>query len=476
MKYFKVFILFLIPCFLVAQDEQWSLQQCIEYAQDNNLAVQQTELNVQNSEITLHQSKMARYPNLNASTSLGLNSGRFFDPVSNAPATQTSQFNSLGLNTGMILYQGGRIKNSIKQSKINLEAAELDVEQSVQDMALQVSQAYLQVLLAKEQLESARANYEQVQKQLDQTLKMINAGMLPANNKLDLEAQQARSEQAVVAAENLLDISLITLKQSMSYDLSKDLNIETPEVEWEETDLSSISVQEIYQSSLNNQPNIQAGLLREESAEIGVDLAKAGKLPTITLFGGVNTSYSSLAQTIDGFTTQTFSQPFDLEIPGQPTLSGSFNTSSDVPTFKKQPYFDQISNNLGQNVGVSVNIPIWNNHTNKSNIERAQIQKESIRIQNELLRQRLMIDIQNAYANALAAQKTYQAALKSNNSLKTSLENTQKRYNLGSANAFELNTATNNVVLAESELIRAKYDYIFRLKILDFYQGKPIKL
>lgn len=478
----NIFLLFLslalFPTIQHAQ-ETWPLEKCIQYAQNKSLTIKQSQLAVSTNKITLEQNKMSRYPTVNGSANLGLNSGRTVDYSTNEISTRTSISNSFGVNSGVALYQGGRIKNSIKQSKIDIEASELDVEQASRDIALQVAQNYLQVLLADEQLQAAKSQLKQTEDQLVQTNKLIRAGTLPANNRLDIEAQIARNEQAVIAAENAVALGYLSLKQVMTLDMDKDIKVFTPSLDVDESSLASINLKSIYSQAVNTQPNVKAGELRVKSADVAELIAGASKKPTISISGGINSGYSSLDKKQVGTEDPILAaQPFIANIPSLSTtpITGEFLSTVAFPILGNRPYFEQLNNNLGQNLGVSLNYPIWDNKVAKNNKERARLNKESIQIQNQLLKQRLRVDIQNAYTNALASKKTYEAAERSLVAQKASYDNTKRRYDLGSANAFELSTARNTRALAETELIRSKYDYIFRLKILDFYSGKPIKL
>lgn len=466
--------LLVFPTMQYAQDT-WSLEKCIKQAQNKSLAVKQTQIAVESGKVTLEQNKMSRYPTVNGSMGLNVNSGRTVDFATNNISTQTSISNNFGINSSVLLYQGGRIKNSIKQSEIDIEASELDVQQTSRDIALQVAQIYLQVLLAEEQLQTSKAQLKQTQDQLVQTNKLIRVGTLPANNRLDIEAQIARNEQAVIASENAVALGYLSLKQIMVLDMTKEIKVFAPTLEVDESSLTGIDIKNIYSQALNSQPNIRAGDLRIKSADLSEEIALAGKKPIISASAGINTGYSSLAQEVKDVSLTTETQTINGEINGLP-ISGVLDVPTAIPNFGKQPYFDQINNNLGENIGVSLSYPIWDNKSAKLNAERAKLNKENLEIQNQLLKQNLMVDIQNAYTNALAAQKSFEAAERSLVSQKASYENTKKRYDLGSANAFELSTARNTLALAETELIRSKYDYIFRLKILDFYTGKPIKL
>ncbi len=471
-----LFCSFLLPTLQNAQ-EVWSLEQCINEAQSKSINVQQSRLSIQSAEINLEQDKMSRYPNLNASSTLNLSSGRFIDPTSNEFQTTTSFLNSWNLNSNVLLYSGGRVKNSIKKDKMDIEAARLNTAQAEQDIALQVAQSYLNVLLADEQLKSSQQRLEMSNLQLEQTLKLINAGALPKNNRLDLDAQISREQQTVVVAQNAYDIALMTLKQIMFIDLDEDISIEKPEeLTVPDVNLDAMILNDLYQTSYNTQPRIKAGAIEMESAQLSEEIAGSTKLPTISAFAGVSTNYSNRAKIFE-----EDPNPELVEIPFVGVLNGVETTGTTYAasfgyTEKNYPYHNQLWDNLGQNIGLSISYPIWDNKLTKSNIERAKIQTESIRLRNEITQQNLKVEIQNAMANAKASKKSYESALATVSSLEAAYENTQKRYKVGSSNSFELTTAKNNLAMAEVEVIRSKYDYLFRLKILDFYQGKDIKL
>ncbi len=476
--FFLSMVSFLIPFSLKSQ-ESWSLENCIREAQQKSITVQQSRINIENAKISLAQDKMSRYPNLNSGTNLSLSSGRFIDPTTNSFETASSFINSWNINSGVQLYTGGRVKNTIKKDKLDIKAAELNAQQSEQDIALQVAQAYLSVLLSEEQLTSARQRMELSQAQIKQTDKLIKAGLLPKNNRLDLDAQVAREQQTIIAAQNAVDLSLLSLKQIMFMELSKEIIVEKPgQVDVPNVNLDAISIDEMYQTSYNTQPGISAGQYELNSAEMSEKIAASTKMPTISAFGGINTNYSNRSKIFDQQQVVTITElPVTGELNGVPT-TGYINTPSvgfEV-TEKNYPYFSQIWDNLSQNIGISISYPLWDNRLTKSNIERARLQTESVRMRNEITQQNLRVEIQNALATAKAAQKTYESALSSVTSLKASYENTKKKFDVGTANSFELTTAKNNLALAETEVIRSKYDFLFRLKILDFYQGKAIKL
>ena len=475
---FTVLILLGFSSFSFAQDGQWSLERCIKYAQQNNLSIQQSSLSVQQSELTLKGNKREYYPNLSGSVSYGFNSGRSIDPTTNDFVQNSIHTNGVSLNTGAIIYSGGRIPNIIKQSEYNLQASKLDVDNFKNNISLQVARAYLQVLLAEEQLGNSRVNIKQLEDQLAQTNKLIKAGTLPANNSLDIEAQIATSEQTLVGNQNNVDIAYLNIKQLLQLEPNAPFVIEKPTIELPAGDqLNAVALEGVYNVALQNQPNIAAGELRTKSAEKGVEIAKSALLPTLSVGGGLSTNYSSIGRDITNpdisLTDETTF--YDGFVDGQASQIGLTTQRADV-TFPNANYFQQFGGNLSVFVGLTLNVPIYNRGLTKISIEQSQLGVLNQQFNNRILKQNLKTDIQRAIADAKAAYKQLQASEKSVNAQEAAFQNTERRFKAGSANSFEYNTARNNVESAKTLYIIAKYDYIFKLKIIDFYQGKSIQL
>ncbi len=466
-----LFFLILSSSLTLFSQEKWSLEKCIRYAQENSLTVKQNLITISNAELTLQQNKYLRHPIANANASYGVNLGRSIDPTSNSFETSTSQYNRFGVDGSYVIYDGKRTKNSITQSEYNLEAAKLDNQQALEDIALLVAQNYLNILFSEEQLNVAKRRISQSKDQLSQTDKLINAGSLPRANRYDILAQIALDEQNMVAALNSVELSYLTLKQTLLLEPDYDLVIERPNIEIPSDDLDALILNEIYKNSIARQPSLKAGLLREKSATLGIDIAKAGKLPRLSAFANLGTNYSSLARVIDGFDVAL--RTTDVIFMGNPV---TFQSEIDVPVYKNNPYFNQLNENLGGTIGLSFSMPLYDQRQTQINMERAKLNITTAQLQNKQIEQQLKSDINNAVANAKAAKLQLQAAQKSLEAAQISYQNIEKRYKLGAINTLEYTTAQNNVSNAESEVIRSKYDYIFKLKIVDFYQGKPIQL
>lgn len=450
------------------------LRQCISFAQENSLTVKQGQLSMQTTAVTLAQSKANRLPNAVASINNSLNSGRSIDLTTYQFLQKVNFLNSLSVGGNVVLYNGGRLNNTIKQNEFSLAANQADINQTLNDLALSVSQAYLSVLVAEETMSTLLDQAKITDDQMKRTLRLIEAGNLPANATLDIEAQQARNEQNMVTGQNNVDLAYLTLKQAMNMDLNANIKISVP-ANLAIPEISGFATPEsIFMTAEQNQHNIKAGLLREEAAKVGVKVAKASRLPTISGSYQLVSNYSALAQQANGVTVREQAL-YNVDIPGIGTYP-SITFSQPAATYGPYSYGSQIKDNFNQQIGINISVPIYDRRQARSDRERAEISVKSAELATQQTRINLKADITRALASAKAALKRYQATRKSVEAQELSFANVQKRYAAGTGNSFEVNTAQNNLAVSKSDLIQAKYDYIFRLKILDFYQGKTISL
>lgn len=475
---FTIIVLFVLNTHVFGQKANWSLERCIRHAQENNLTIQQSNLAVKQSELALDFSKREYYPSFNGSLSYGFNVGRSIDPTTNDFVNNAIHTNGISVNGGVMVYSGGRIPTTIEQNKLNIQAARKDLEQAKNDIGLQIAQAYLQILLAEEQLANTQVNKKQLEDQLAQTDKLIKVGSLPANNRLDILAQIATTEQSLVANQNNVDISYLNLKLLLQLEPSTPFKVEKPQIDLPSAnELDALSLDGLYAISEQNQPNIAAGELRKQSAEKGVEIAESALYPTITVGGGLNTNYSNIGRDFANPVVTPRIDTINTEViaNGISTNVGIVNQSFNVE-FPNLGYLGQLNQNFSGFLGLTANIPIYNKGQTKISIEQAKLNVIATQYQNRILRQNLKSSIQMAMADAKAAAKQLDAAQKSIDAQEAAFQNTEKRFQLGAANAFEYNTARNNLESSRTMYVLAKYDYIFKLKILDFYQGKPIQL
>lgn len=474
LKTWSLLLLLVLPAAGTVAQETWSLERCVLHAQDNNLLMKQAQTTVRTAQLSKQAAQAARLPSINGQVNAGEQYGRTIDPTTNQFVTTGIGFNSMSLNAGMTVFSGGQILHSIKQSKYELGAAQADAEQTANNLGLQVAQAYLNVLLAEEQLESARRRVEQSKLQQQNTQKLIDAGSLPAADRFNLLAQVARDEQSAITAENSVELAYLALKQLLQLEPNFDLRIERPEIRIP-TPQEEYSLMPVYNTALTTQPAVRAAAFRLKSADEGISIAKAAYWPTMTVFANLSSNYSTQFLDFENprFIERRLSPAQTVVINGQEI---SIQTYFDVNEYPRLDYWKQLDRNFGQGIGVSLNIPIYNNGRTQLSVERARLNRVTQELQDNQTRQQLKNDIQTAIANVRAARKQLDAAQRTLEATQTAFTNTEKRHQLGAVNTLEFTNARLNLDIAENSLIVARYDYLFKLKILDFYLGKPLKL
>ena len=472
----------LLSAFGYGQENVWTLQQCIDYAMENNLSLMRSQLNVLGAEINYDQARYNRLPNLNGNISYGYNWGRTIDPTTNLFIdNQRLASSNASLNSSVTLFNGLNITNTIKQNELALRSSEYSYADAKNDVMVLVATNYINVLFARELYENAVKQLECTSQQVMLTEKRVNAGALPQANLLDLKAQQATNDLNRVNRENDYNNARIQLKQVLQLPPEQQIQIVLPQVEVEINPVIELSALEIYKIALGEQPDIKAAELNTESAQYGVKAAEGTLYPTLTLNAGLSTQYSSAADR----------ERFVLE-EGDPTVFPNADTVGivagtgeavvrdlQIPAGRFEsdyPFLDQYDEQLRKFVGFNLSIPIFNRFQARSNVQRAKITQSQADITKQEVRYQLWQTIEQAYNSALAAAKTFESAQRQVDAREESYRIINQRYELGAANFVDYQVAENDLFQAKSDLLRAKYDYIFRLKILDFYQGKPLEL
>jgi outer membrane protein len=454
----------------IKAQEIWTLERCVVQAQEMNRTVKQSQVAVKNAKLTNKQDQYAVYPSVSANSNLGANFGRSVNPATYTFENTTSTYNSWSLSGSAILYNGGRLKNQIKLSANDVKAAEADLEQTAQGIALQVAQAYLQILLNEEQLKNVQRRLQTTQEQLTQTDRRIKAGALAANSRLDIVAQAARDEQAIVTAQNNVELSYLTLKNLMEFPIEREMKIETPSVLLpSDINPDAFMFKAVYNQALGAQPQIRAGELRIRSAEIGVKIAEAGLLPSLFANANLSSNYSNKILDATKAVFRTVEAPTPVKIDGRPAVITFFDPKADVP---KKTYGSQLADNLGQGIGLQLQIPIFDGFQRRIAVDRQKLNVESQNIALDRNKQQLKADVQTAIANAKAAKKQFEAAQRTFEAF----DATEKRLATGGANGFEYTQARSNVDNAERDVTVAKFDYLFKVKIVEFYEGKKLTL
>ncbi len=456
--------------------KKWNLQECIDQAWEKNLTLQQSKLTVQDREVNLKQSKADLLPTLNAGGNYGFNWGRGIDPTTNLFINQRVAFTGYSASTGVTLFSGFQKQNTIKQGILDLNASKKDLDDARNDIALNVASLYLNVIFNKELLSNNRTQLASTQQQLERTKALVEAGSLPYSNLLNLQSQLATNEVNVVNAENNLNISLLNLKQALLIPASEPFDIVIPDLEVDPQAIAAINVEEIYKTSLAIQPDIKSADLNVESAAKGEAIAKGGLYPTVSIRGSLGSNYSDAVDRerdiVDGTVDQIVPIGF-VENTNEVVLS-EVTRPNVIGVDEGYSVSEQFSDNFNQQLSLQLSIPIFNGLTTRSNIQRSKIQKQRAEIDARQTRQTLRQVIEQAYYDAFAASKNYDASLKQVEALEESFRIASQQYNLGVINFVDYQIAENDLYQAKSDLVRNKYDFIFKTKILDFYQGKSL--
>jgi outer membrane protein len=436
-----IFFLGILP--VQAQTRQWTLEECIRHAVEHNISIKQLELQKINTEIDLNTSQMSRLPNLNASVGQNWNFGRT-QTQSGLYENQSQSNTNLSLSSSIPLFTGFRIPNEIEKNKLDIEAATQNLEKAKDDLALNVASLFLQVLFNKELLKINKDQLALSKNQVERTQALVGVGKVPASQLYDIEAQVANDEVAVIQAENNLKLSLLDLTQSLELERNTDFDVYTPEFGNVVTEyMASVQPpQVVFDNAVQVKPAIKEQQYRVESAEKTLKIAKSGYLPTLNMSLGYGSNYYYLYN--KDFSNRTFS--------------------------------DQLKNNAGEFIGLNLSIPIFNRYSVRNQVRSARLNIENQQLILENSKKTLFKEIQTAYLNAVAAQEKYRASGQAIKATSESFNYARERYETGKSSVFEFNEAKTRLIKSQSEEIQAKYDYIFRTKILDFYNGIPIKL
>lgn len=473
LRIFIVFIFLTIGLNAHGQDK-WSLQKCIDYALENNLQVKQSGLDVESAEINLFGSKMSTLPSMNGNLGLNTSTGRSIDPFTNTIIDRGINSQNAGLNASLPLFDGGQRYNSIKRDQYGQLASEKDLESVQNDVTLNVVTFYTNILFNKELLETAKLRLLTTESQENRVEKQVEIGALAQADLLQIRQQKANDELEVVRASNNLDISYLQLKQALQIPADQEFDIEIPELpEPNEGELMESSTN-VYQYALQNQPVIKAAEYRKESAFKGIGVARSGYYPSLSLSAGISTNYSDAAP--EQFPVLGSENTTEIVPIGVVENTGDLVvTQQQVPSeFTENTYWNQLDFNQRRFVGLSLNIPIFNRFQVKNNVQQAIISHKRSEYQLTSAKNQLQQTIEQAYLDVKAAAKSYEALKNSFEASELSFRNAEQRLELGATDAVEFTQIKNDFERVKSDLIRAKYDYIFKLKVLDFYQGKPL--
>lgn len=460
---------FLSSAFLFAQQE-WTLKKCIETALQNNLQIKMQENNVWFSKHRLQQSYTLHLPTLNAMATHIYNFGQTIDPYTNQFANTRVRSNNFAIQGQWTIFAGGQNLNLLKQNAWQYKADRSIYEKQKNEIILTIANLYLTALLRKESMENARLQMEITQQQKNRIEKMVNAGMAREIEEKNLNAQYMAEKANFINAENQYKSALLNLKQAMLLSSADTLILTVPDIEYEmQQGIPLESVEVIYEKCEKNMPQIRAAEESLRAAEYAFRASRGAFYPRIVLSASLGTGYSGLQKEVTGVTYVGY-DTLGFTTGGEYVLTPAF----DVQT-RTMNFIDQLDRNFNQSVGVTLSVPIFNAWNARLNKQRMEVAMKNAAWQVEQARQQLYMEVETAYQNIFLARQTYEARKTSRDAFYENFRYVQVQYEAGVVDIFQYYDVKNKWMKAESDLIQAKYDLIFRMKILDFYMGKNIQ-
>jgi outer membrane protein len=422
---------------LVAQNKVWSVDDCIRYALEKNIQIQQARVSNDIYGIDLNYAKSAWYPSLSGSVRQNFSWSNPFNTIPGSTVFAGSNGTNISLSSGMTLYNGNRIRNNIKQSEINYEAARYNTEVIKENVSLNVLNAYLQVLYAEEQVNNAKDQISSLEEQLNLAAERLKLGAIANSDFLQVKSQLATEKQTVATAESQLAINRITLMQLMELTEPGDFSIEHPNLDSLIDQKRIPDPKEVYQLALGIKPEVKNAELGKQSSQIGIDLAKAGFFPNLSMSAGIASLYSSNS------------------------ISGS-------------SYGSQLKNNTSPAIGLTASIPVYLNKQVRTNVEIAKKNSENAELNEFNIKNQLRKAIEQACQDVTSSQINYEASVEAYNAVKETYDVASEKFNRGLMNSVDFLIQKTTYITSQSTLLQSKYRLIFSYKVLDFYSGLPL--
>ncbi len=416
----------------------WTLDQCIEYAIENNIQVRQSDLNAQNNDVELNKAVSNRLPGVSASASQGWSFGRSIT-ADNTYANTNTASTSFSIGADMTLFAGGRINGNIKMAELSLEAAKSDLERIKDDIRVQVAQAFIQIVYNRSILDVARNQVTIDSMQVERLTALAAIGKASSAEVASQNATLAQSRLSVTQAQNNLSLSILTLTQLLELPSPDGFDIVQPETDNLELSIPD-SPEAIYAQALDIKPAVKSEEIRLEQAGKNIQVARSGYLPSLTLSAGAGTNYYS-----------------------------SSNLKSDA-------FGTQIKNNFGPHIGLNLNIPIFSRNSNRNNVRSAKLGQMNQQMQLDNVKKTLYKEIQQAYYNAVASKSRYESSELVQTSAQESFDLVQAKYEGGKASITEFNESKNRLVSAQADLLKYRYEYLFNTALLEFYRNSSFEL
>ena len=419
----------------------WNLKQCVDTALTRNTALLKSKTGNEINNINIQEARYRRLPDLSFLGSETYN--HFFNPTDFSGNAKNATIGSYGLNSSLLIFNGGSLKKKIEQSRLSYEVGEIDQDALRKDISLNIVYAYLQVLYGYEQIETDRDLMEKTKKQLENTQLLVTYGKLPQASLSQMKAQLASQQYSLTKSENQLYSAKVDLMLMMEIPLIDGFEVEKPLVPDSNVLQQTVSAssKDIFSFAVQNQPEIKSAELNIKIAEMNTSIAQSAYYPTLNLTGNIGTTHSSASKTSGGF-------------------SYAVN--------------DQIKDNLSSSVGLSLQIPIFNRWSTKANVLRSQLYRQTAIVDKKYAETQLRKEIEQAYTDMTVASRNFESALEYVKATKETFANAELKYNSGLMTALDLMNERNSLISATSQFIQAKYQFFFKVKVLDFYQGKPL--
>ena len=440
------FIIMLLSLSIQAQTKKWTLEECVKYAIDNNISIKQTELDSRTADIDKKGAIGNFIPSLNSNASHSWNVGLNQDPTTGLLRNQTTQYSSMGAGVGFDIYKGMQNQNTLRKANLSIIAAKYQLTKMQEDVALNVANAFLQVLFNRENLKVQQEQRATNEKQLLRSEELVKAGSVPRGDLLDIKATVASDGQKVIAAENALLISKLSLAQLLQLKEFYDFDVTDATSAKDENNILAQTPLAIYEKAKEERTELKIAKTNLEIAEKNVAIAKGGFQPTLQGFYNINTRIS-YAETVN------------------------FQTGAIEPA---APFGQQFKDNRGQAFGAQLSIPIFNGFAARNNVERSKVSLEKSKIAVEQQELDLQRNVYTAFTDAKGGLNAYESSLSALEARQEAYNYAKEKYAVGMMNSFDFNQSQTLLSVAQSEVLRTKYDYIFKIKILEFYFGIPI--
>jgi outer membrane protein len=457
----------------IAQEggDVWTLQRCVQYALDHNISIQQNVLNERLAKLTLRQSQLAQLPSANLNGGYGRSAGRSIDPTTNTFIDASYNFVNASGSANVLLFGWFQQRNLISKNKLSLQAAQADLDQLKDDVSLNVATGFLRALLAQEQIAVNEKQVELSKAQLDQTKKFADVGRVPELNVAQLESQVATDSANYISAISNYNSAILDLKALLNLDFETPFKLQAPNVKVDDqVKVSAMVPEEIYAEAQKHFGSIRGAEYRYSAAQKGWWSARGGLLPQLSVGAQFGTNYASSYK-------QVSYQPSGSVDTTGITTTGDFVLAPGYKTIESDvPFGKQLSNNFRQTVSLNLNIPLFNAWQSQYNVRQAKINMANQELNIRQAELTLKQNVYKAYNDAISSIQKYYAALHAAEAAERAQDFARKRYDLGLTSTVDYLQTQNTQYSAEANLVSAKYDLIFKLKVIDYYLGKELKL